>query len=65
MKKITRFIVLLLSVLSFSMTLVYAEAPEWTADPPHTGFRFAVKHIYATIWGTFDRYGAISKPIPA
>jgi len=56
MEKILLFLMLLLTPVYFSMTPVYAEAPAWTADPPHSSIRFAVRHIYATIWGHFDDY---------
>jgi len=56
MNKRTLFILLLLTALLWPVSAVYAAAPAWTVDPPHSSIRFSVQHIYATVWGNFDDY---------
>jgi len=51
-----RSVVLLISILLLFSVPAWGQAPLWQFDPPHSSFRFAVKHIYSTIWGHFDTY---------
>jgi len=56
MKKTGSFVAVLLAILFVFGHSAPVAGAEWRFDPPHSSFRFAVKHIYSTVHGYFDDY---------
>ena len=59
MKKTHALVIgVLAAFIIFSQSLAIA-ASEWQFDQAHSSFRFAIKHIYSTVHGSFDDYSGI------
>ncbi len=51
--------------LAMAVAPVHAQAPAWKVDKAHSGIFFDIRHIYATVRGSFDEFDADIRFDPA